>query len=88
MVARKVIYSGTVQGVAFRRRAEDTARDFEVSGYVMNLADGTVELVAQGPKDVVRAFLDRVAARMHREIRAVREFEVATSDLKGFAIRR
>src|SRR5471030_2081507 len=44
----KVFYSGRVQGVGFRYTARTVAAGFEITGYVRNLPDGRVELVAEG----------------------------------------
>jgi acylphosphatase len=62
-VARVVYYSGQVQGVGFRATAVEIARDYPVTGWVKNLADGRVQLLAEGPKESVEAFLK--AVRMH-----------------------
>jgi acylphosphatase len=42
--------SGRVQGVFFRASAEAEARRLGLSGWVRNCPDGSVELVAEGPK--------------------------------------
>ena len=47
--ARHIIFSGRVQGVGFRFTAHNIARRYDVSGYVRNRPDGTVEMFAQGP---------------------------------------
>jgi acylphosphatase len=44
----RVIVSGHVQGVAFRASTIHEARAHGLTGWVRNLADGTVELEAQG----------------------------------------
>jgi acylphosphatase len=48
-IARHVVFIGHVQGVGFRYTANNIARRYDVSGYVKNLPDGTVEMLAQGP---------------------------------------
>ena len=45
---RHFLVSGRVQGVFFRAATEATARRLDVTGWVRNLADGSVELVACG----------------------------------------
>ncbi len=48
MVARHIIFSGRVQGVGFRFTAHRMAGRHQLTGYVRNLRDGTVEMLAQG----------------------------------------
>lgn len=57
MTQVKAIFKGRVQGVGFRYSTQILARRFRVSGFVRNLGDGTVELVAEGEKAEVQAFL-------------------------------
>ena len=51
-----VYYSGKVQGVGFRYTAKSVAQGFEVTGTVKNLADGRVELTAEGARDELEEF--------------------------------
>ena len=46
MVAKQILYSGRVQGVGFRYATKQLATGFEVTGWVKNLPDGRVELLA------------------------------------------
>lgn len=84
-----VHYGGHVQGVGFRWRVRAAAEGHAVTGFVANLRDGRVLLVAEGePGDVV-AFLDDVASRLAAHIREVAvEWSAATGELAGFDIRR
>ncbi len=45
-----VLVSGIVQGVAFRAHTVDEARRLGLSGWVRNLADGRVEVEAEGDR--------------------------------------
>jgi len=49
MVARQIIFIGRVQGVGFRFTAHRMAHRHQLTGFVRNLPDGTVEMLAQGP---------------------------------------
>jgi acylphosphatase len=55
-----VYYSGKVQGVGFRATAVDISRDYAVTGWVKNLADGRVQLLAEGPPEAVDKFLKAI----------------------------
>jgi acylphosphatase len=61
-VARRFVITGRVQGVGFRWFAHDAAAREGVHGWVRNLADGSVEVVAEGD----RASVDRLEAAVRR----------------------
>ena len=61
MIAKRVIFSGRVQGVGFRYTTKDLARGFEVCGWVKNLPEGTVELQVMGEEDEVESFIKEIA---------------------------
>lgn len=65
---REVIYSGRVQGVGFRYTTRAVAARFDVTGYVMNLPDGRVQLVVEGTKAELNAFLEEIARKMREYI--------------------
>lgn len=64
-----VRYVGQVQGVGFRQTALWVARGFEVTGYVRNQPDGSVELVAEGTASEIRGLLEGIQERMAERIR-------------------
>lgn len=51
------VVSGYVQGVGFRRWAVHEARFLGLTGWVRNRADGSVEVIAEGPRSVLMEFL-------------------------------
>ena len=55
-VARKFLICGDVQGVGYRFFAQRAAARHQVTGYVRNRDDGSVEAWAEGPADRVEAF--------------------------------
>ena len=54
----RAVVRGRVQGVGFRYYARSEALALGVSGYVRNLADGSVEVVAVGPTRSLRALIE------------------------------
>ncbi|MCA9175193.1 MAG: acylphosphatase [Planctomycetales bacterium] len=69
MERRTVVFSGHVQGVGFRFTTNRIAAGFQVTGYVRNLSNGTVELVAEGQIEELDAFLAEVNHRMEGFVR-------------------
>ena len=53
-IRKTIYYSGRVQGVGFRWTTRRIACEYDVTGYVMNLPDGRVELAVEGPAKVVK----------------------------------
>jgi acylphosphatase len=49
----RLVVHGSVQGVGFRFAACEAASECSVTGWVHNLPDGTVEIIAQGSPDAV-----------------------------------
>ena len=83
-----VFFSGHVQGVGFRYSVLQVAKEFEVAGYVSNLADGRVQVEAEGTAADVAAFIDAVQEKMHGYIRKVeRNGRLRAAQFRGFVIK-
>ncbi|MDD4253765.1 MAG: acylphosphatase [Methanofollis sp.] len=76
------IARGRVQGVGYRSYVNGCAGRTGVAGYVRNLPDGTVEMVAEGEASALAAFLDEVRARGEPVI-AVEDLTVEVSEPTG-----
>jgi len=50
--------SGLVQGVFFRASASQRARGLKLAGFVRNLSDGKVEIVAVGEEEALNKMID------------------------------
>tara|TARA_B100000579_G_C22712892_1_gene795480 strand:+ start:276 stop:536 length:261 start_codon:yes stop_codon:yes gene_type:complete len=59
-----VKFWGRVQGVGFRWNVKDVSSKYSVTGYVKNLSDGSVEMLAEGEEEEVLSFLVAVEERM------------------------
>lgn len=77
---RRVIFSGRVQGVGFRFTTQRLARSFPVTGFVQNLPDGDVELVAEGEPTAVSAFLMTVRETFDGKIHSTSVDDLPLSD--------
>lgn len=55
-----IFVSGIVQGVFFRAHTEKWARELELTGWVRNLQDGRVEIVAEGNEEKLKKLLELV----------------------------
>jgi acylphosphatase len=86
-VCKHVRYSGHVQGVGFRYTAQSLAARRPVAGYVRNLPDGDVELVAEGEPGAVDQFLAAVASRMGEYITTTNVRDIAPAGHSGFHVR-
>jgi acylphosphatase len=85
---REVYYSGRVQGVGFRYTVRSLAARFRVTGFVKNLPDGGVQLVAEGPPEEIAGLLAAVREALGRYIADARETSgEATGRFRGFDIR-
>jgi len=55
-----VYYAGQVQGIGFRYSVRTLVNGFEVTGTVRNLADGRVELIAEGARAELEGLIEAV----------------------------
>ena len=91
MVAKRIIFSGRVQGVGFRYTTKEIATGFDVVGSAKNLPDGTVALELMGETGEVEAYLAEITkespvAHFIKEIQ-VEEIPLL-DDARGFRITR
>jgi acylphosphatase len=84
-----IYFSGRVQGVGFRAAAQRLARGSEVQGYVQNLPDGRVEVVATGQAASIDRLIARLQGMFGDGISDVQRLPcVAVDEFSGFHIRR
>ena len=63
MTQAHIFYSGTVQGIGFRYTVERFASDLKLTGWVRNLSDGRVEILAEGRKEDIEKLIQQIDAR-------------------------
>ena len=84
-----VLITGTVQGVFYRVRTREAARQRRVAGWVQNLPDGRVEAVFEGDRAAVEEMIRWCETGSPRAV--VEDVTVTTDSpqgITGFEIRR
>lgn len=76
-----VLISGRVQGVGYRFFAERYANELGLTGWVRNLRDGRVEVVAEGPRPKLDEFLGRL--KTGPRLAVVEDFEAVWQEFTG-----
>ncbi len=79
MTARHVIFIGRVQGVGFRFTAHRMAQRHQLTGFVRNLPDGTVEMLAQGPARDIDDCIEDINDYFGDYVRETRIQEIPTN---------
>lgn len=90
MIAKRIFYTGHVQGVGFRYSVKQIVAGYDVVGTVQNLPDGRVELWVQGDVEEVEAMIEDVNQSHLNGLIKETEVERVSPDssLKGFSIIR
>ncbi|NTW52113.1 MAG: acylphosphatase [Chlorobiaceae bacterium] len=83
-----LIVSGKVQGVGFRKYIDRKARELNLSGWVRNRSDGTVEINVQGPERALDELrMSAIKGPERSKVVAVQKVQGdADRTLDGFAI--
>lgn len=83
-----IYYTGRVQGVGFRFTVNDLAHSLGITGWVRNLPDGRVEIVAEGEEEVLQDFLDNISQYFSRYIQdTASEWGSSSTEFEDFRIR-
>jgi len=85
----RLLVHGRVQGVFFRQAAAEEARSLGLRGWVKNLPDGDVEMVAEGPRrelKILAAWANQ-GPRMARVAGVEEEWSDYRGEEGSFAIR-
>ena len=84
-----VFFSGTVQGVGFRFTTERIARRYpDITGFVRNLPNGQVEIVAEGEEKTLQEFVKAIQEAFSSYIqKADIHWEEASGEYEDFGIK-
>ena len=84
----KIKVYGIVQGVFFRATTRDVARKLGLKGTVRNVADGSVEIIAEGPEENLNELIKfaRKGPSSARVYDIHIEWEEARGDMSYFGI--
>lgn len=87
-VRRRVLVAGRVQGVFFRDTCRREAARLGLAGWARNLADGRVEVVAEGPAPAVDALVRWCRSGPPRaDVTGVEVVPEDVDGLTGFSVR-
>ena len=77
MVAKHIIFVGRVQGVGFRFTAYTIANRYQLIGFVRNVPDGSVEMLAQANPEDIASCIEEIKDSFTGYIRETRIDEVS-----------
>ncbi len=85
----RITVYGLVQGVYFRAFVARRARELDLTGYVRNTREGTVEVYAEGERKQVKNLIDhiRIGPTAARVDRVETEWSEYAGNYSGFSIR-
>lgn len=88
IIRKRFIFTGRVQGVGFRYRAAYIARKINITGWVKNNWDGSVQMEAQGTEEEINKMLTLINQGSYISIDFIESqiIEIENSE-SGFHIR-
>ena len=84
-----IFIEGRVQGVSYRWWTKKTANDLGLTGWVRNLEDGRVEVIAEGKEDQVNQLIELIkkGPRFSKVHKVDVKFGDASGEFEGLEIR-
>ena len=82
----RAVVSGTIQNVGYRAKVIGFARAFDLTGFVYNLDDGQVRIIAEGAENKLNAFIGaiQIANALIKVDDVEVEYAEVTGDLSDF----
>jgi len=85
----EIIVQGLVQGVGYRFFAIQKAREYGITGYVQNLPDGSVLVVAEGERGILQDFIKelKIGPPSARVTKVDAKFSEKEKNYKNFSVK-
>lgn len=77
-MTKRIILKGIVQGVGMRFFCRQTARRIGIRGFVRNVSNGSVEIIAQGDENALLRFVNQIKSSGPGQVDSI---QVDTLDL-------
>ncbi len=88
MIRKAFKFTGSVQGVGFRYRAQYAANGLRVTGWVKNEWDGSVSMEAQGSEEQINEMLKLINQGSYIQIDRMEYYEIpVVEDERSFHVR-
>ena len=88
LVRYHMVFSGRVQGVGFRYKANYIADQYRLTGYVRNEYDGSVTVEVQGSEQEIYMFLKSLASDRFIAIHDLKKEKIQVEDdERGFIVK-
>ena len=83
IITYKIYISGRVQGVGYRHFTRQVADKLGIKGYVRNLPDGRVEVVAQAKPELIEIFKKELKrGPLWADVKNLEEYIIEKSDVE------
>ena len=84
----RILVSGRVQGVFYRANARERAQELGIAGYVKNLDDGSVEILAEGDEEKISKLIEwcKKGPRLAKVQNVEAVYDKATGEFSFFEI--
>lgn len=87
MTRKHIIFSGRVQGVGFRYRAQYAANLYRVTGWIRNCYNGDVEMEAEGRKEDIERMIATIDEGTFIRIDGIKERTIELQGSRSFEIK-
>ncbi len=87
IIRKRIRFLGYVQGVGFRYKACYAARSLNITGWVENCDDSSVELEAEGTREAIGELVEKLCTHTWGHVDEIRSENIPLQHDYGFEIR-